>query len=561
MEFEIPLRAFSKRRISTALRALLMAACSAICWVLTYSYTYLPIAVWGFGLLTTALVCAAIWLASRKIPDNRKVVLASSIKIPAPLIFKGLDTTREPINFWMHQDKIGEEIVFTTRSRLGSIQRSWFTEQQWQRLIENLPEIEPLTEGSKKEGLRLCFAALLLICVGLHWYTNQVDIDATARRLLLGAYNPALALDGEIYRSLSYAFLHISDMHLIVNGFVLFLLSSALRRSYSNFSLIALMGSTAILSVVIGTQLSTFEIAVGASGIVMGVAGFLVTAQYNNDARLHPIHRVTQHRYLALYLIFEVVISLTFKSYGGMVHIAGFMLGSGYYLFFEKQNLTETARTQRKRFQWAIHLILISLTLQWVSSTYLSLRSPYKFVQRITNHNDAVLMAVGALATPDNPRATENAVENARTNALANIENFDYSAIAVARADFWLGNNEAALTRIRQLSIEQPDNQRAISLWLAIEHASLDNDRELLPDNKLPPGRGGAYIVSERGDYLARFKLRAKPQDLTRKIKRPAYRNWRLVAVTEELPLDAEGIWRLGPNQFRTRNSAASTNP
>ena len=149
----------------------------------------------------------------------------------------------------------------------------------------------------------------------------------------------------------------------------------------------------------------------------------------------------------------------------------------------------------------------------------------------------------------------------AKARALANEGIVEYNSIAVARADHWLGNNEAALARIRKTSIELPDDDLVISLWLAIEQANLGTTRELLPDNHLPAGTGAAYIVTEQGDYLARFNLRDQPQNLSSKIKRPAYRNWHLIELTDALPRDAQGIWRLKPNQFRTRNSAASAKP
>lgn len=538
-----------------------MLGCSTVCLAVGFIYFDSELTLWILGLVTTALVAIAIWVATWSTPDDLTVQFAPTIKIPAPLILRGLDTASEPIEYWNHQETFGEEIAFTTRSRMGSIKRSWFTDEQWHELLEHLPQNSPLSKEIENESLRSCFVVLFVLCAALHWLGNPLEIYAAANRLLMGAYNPTLTLNGDFYRSLSYSFLHLNNLHIIANWSVFLLLATALRKSYSNFSLIALMGSTAILSVIVGTQLSVFEIAVGTSGIVMGVAGFLVTAQYNNDSRLHPLHRVTQHRYLFVYLVFEIVISLIYKSYGGMVHIAGFLVGAAYYQLFEREALTESIKASRKKYQWAINLMMAALTLQWAIATYQTFRAPYSFIDQLVHSKNTVLTMVGALATPDNPNATETQVLTAKTRALANEETIDYNSIAVARADLWLGNTKPALERIRRDSIRHADDDLVISLWLAIEQANFDVNRNLLPDNRLPAGEGAAYILSEQGDYLARFRLGPHAQDLSRKINRPAYRKWQLIALTESIPSEAEGIWRLKPNQFRTRKSAASANP
>ena len=558
---QLPEEAFSKRKQSIILRIALMAACSTVCLTLGLVYLDSTGSVWILGLVTGVLVATAFWVATWRIPGDRTVQFSPSIKIPAPLILRGLDTASEPIEYWKHQAFFGGEIAFTTRTRMGSIKRSWFTEEQWCELLEHLPQNSTISKEIEKEGLRGCFVALFALCAALHWLGNPIEVYAAANRLIMGGYNPTLALSGDLYRSLSYSFLHINDLHLIANWSVFLLLATALRKSYSNFSLIALMGSSAILSVVVGTQLSAFEIVVGTSGIVMGVAGFLVAAQYKNDSRLHPLHRITQHKYLYVYLIFEIAISIIYKSYGGMVHIAGFLVGAGYYLLFESEGLTKSIKASRKKYQWAINLMVMALTLQWAVTTYQIYASPYQFVDQLIRSENPVLTMVGALAVPDNPDATADQVLTAKKRALANEEAIDFSSIAVARTQFWLGENKEALERIRRDSTIYVDDNLVISLWLAIEQANLGTNRNLEIVNSLPAGTGAAYILSEQGDYLARFRLSSEPQDLSQKIKRPAFRHWQLIALTESIPSKAEGIWRLTSNRFRTRKSAGSANP
>ena len=173
--------------------------------------------------------------------------------------------------------------------------------------------------------------------------------------------------------------------------------------------------------------------------------------------------------------------------------------------------------------------------------------------------DDPVFTGVAGLVVPDNPDVTEAQVVSTKQQALSHIEAWDYNALAVARADLWLGNTEDSRKRLRSESAKRPDNELAQAIWLAAELQGLESNRPLLADNTLPPGNGGALLVSEQGDYLARLRYSDRPRDLNQDIIRPPFRRWALIGQLEDMPEESQGTWPLKANQYRTRDSAMPT--
>ena len=242
-----------------------------------------------------------------------------------------------------------------------------------------------------------------------------------------------------------------------------------------------------------------------------------------------------------------------------MVHIAGFVTGFMYYRWFESPSLSVFQRTSRKKYQWMMIAVVGTLALSWAAETYWAIQHPYRFVDKLMAADDPVLTAVAAPAVPDDPNATEADVRRARAQALDHLEEMDYNAFAIARADFWLGDTESALKSIRTESETRADNDLVISLWLAIEKSQLPDNRTLLPDNYLPAGTGGVYLVSEDGLNIARVNYGKTPINLSVAIKRPRFKKWGVLREADSLPEDAIGVWPLKANQYRTQNSVSAS--
>lgn len=95
-----------------------------------------------------------------------------------------------------------------------------------------------------------------------------------------GALYKPLVLDGDYYRLITCAFLHIGVVHLLVNSYSLYIIGSQLETFLGRFKFIfvyfisALSGS--LMSIIFGSSVSA-----GASGAIFGLLGSLLYFGYN----------------------------------------------------------------------------------------------------------------------------------------------------------------------------------------------------------------------------------------------------------------------------------------
>ena len=93
--------------------------------------------------------------------------------------------------------------------------------------------------------------------------------------LLLGANLKALVKSGQVYRLITYAFLHGGLVHLITNMYSLYIIGSQIENNYGKLKFIFIY----LVSALTGGLLSALfnnNISIGASGAIFGLLGALV---------------------------------------------------------------------------------------------------------------------------------------------------------------------------------------------------------------------------------------------------------------------------------------------
>lgn len=115
---------------------------------------------------------------------------------------------------------------------------------------------------------------IMLICILM--YVLVVFMGASNKAyLLLGANLKALVKSGQIYRLITYAFLHGGLVHLIANMYSLYIIGSQIENNYGKLKFIFIY----LVSALTGGLLSAIfnnNISIGASGAIFGLLGALV---------------------------------------------------------------------------------------------------------------------------------------------------------------------------------------------------------------------------------------------------------------------------------------------
>ncbi|MDC1478355.1 rhomboid family intramembrane serine protease [Pseudomonadales bacterium] len=158
-----------------------------------------------------------------------------------------------------------------------------------------------------------------------------------------GAWQKDLVLDGEIFRSFTYLFLHLNYLHLQTNILIFILLGFALehRLGWLHFLIIFFLGG--MFASIPGFKTDFFYI-IGASGGVYALAGAYIVDRY-----LRPSPLLERFKQITLYAILgglfaDIVFSLFIINVAYTVHLAGLIFGAIYVFVYHKFRLTNLMR-------------------------------------------------------------------------------------------------------------------------------------------------------------------------------------------------------------------------
>lgn len=129
-------------------------------------------------------------------------------------------------------------------------------------------------------------------------------------------------VDGEFYRLLTSAFLHIGFEHFILNMMALYILGKVIETLYGSYRLIIAYIATGVLSSLFSLMFLTEGISLGASGAVYGLLGIAVV-------HLLVYKKVNTKLIIQIALIFIVISLLTsvFANVNHFAHLGGIIYG------------------------------------------------------------------------------------------------------------------------------------------------------------------------------------------------------------------------------------------
>ena len=195
--------------------------------------------------------------------------------------------------------------------------------------LENSQSIKNL---SIKSGVNIpiftssfCLIVFLVFVFLLRNISDEIEMP---RQIILGGGTKNIFKTFEFYRLFSSVFLHINGFHLLINIFVLGILSDLLERVISPIRFINVFFLSGLVSYLFFILFSQFEMGVGASGCIYGLWGayFHLKLYYEN---LLPgsVNTIT-FKNLRWVLLSQLVLEIfVLKNTGYVVHIGGFLSG------------------------------------------------------------------------------------------------------------------------------------------------------------------------------------------------------------------------------------------
>lgn len=141
----------------------------------------------------------------------------------------------------------------------------------------------------------------------------------------LGALAPPLIASGQYWRLISAMFLHAGLLHLLLNGYALWLFGRFVETTFGPVRFLAIFFVTGFLASVASYAFGPLgEVGVGASGAILGLLGAFIAYNFR---RRHLALAAGNLRWAVMIIAINVLFGLTFPGIDNRAHLGGLVAG------------------------------------------------------------------------------------------------------------------------------------------------------------------------------------------------------------------------------------------
>lgn len=210
------------------------------------------------------------------------------------------------------------------------------------------------------KALLLVLVAVYAIEVAASGAGSLITGPSVPTMIRLGAIVPALVADGEYWRLFTGMFLHVSLLHIALNGYALYIVGSVVEAELGRWRFLAIYLVTGLFgSAAVYMFSGIFEPTIGASGAIFGLFG--VFAAYNYRRRDNAFYAARMRSMLTVIAI-NLIFTFWVASISKAGHIGG--LVGGLILGLAIDGIGR--RTSRAAAFWGAIAVLLSLTVAMV---------------------------------------------------------------------------------------------------------------------------------------------------------------------------------------------------
>lgn len=210
---------------------------------------------------------------------------------------------------------------------------------------------------ARRRGAPVTFGLLAMLVV-VYVAVFNTGFEELAER---GVQSNALVADGQWWRVLTATLLHAGPMHLLFNGYALYLLGAQLERGVGSAAFAALYVASALAGGVAYLLVGPAGVAVGASGAIFGLFGAWFAAAWANRGTSQGRAGLRQ---FAVLLAINMALPLFIRNIAWQAHVGGLLAGVVVGLAWARQGRTAGRGTNRVVAPAALAGALL-LTLLW----------------------------------------------------------------------------------------------------------------------------------------------------------------------------------------------------
>jgi len=186
---------------------------------------------------------------------------------------------------------------------------------------EKTNEVEKVFK-KRKPIVTYSIIAICIIIFALMYIIGNGSEDSITL-LKFGANFDLLTKNGQYYRLITCAFLHIGFFHLFFNMYALYIIGAQIENFYKKTKFIIIYLVSAASASILSLSFSTNTISAGASGAIFGLLGAMLYFGYHYRVYLG---NVIKSQILPIILI-NLMIGFTFEGIDNAAHIGGLLGG------------------------------------------------------------------------------------------------------------------------------------------------------------------------------------------------------------------------------------------
>jgi len=194
-------------------------------------------------------------------------------------------------------------------------------EEQVRQINENRQFYQKLTRKP------FCTYIIISICV-LFWIVSFfVGSPKDEQGLMeLGAKFNLFIDYGQTWRLVSPIFLHFGVLHMVFNGYALYLLGRMVENLYGSRRFLVLFMTSGVASIA-GSYIGSDQMSVGASGAIFGLLGAAVLVGYKHKDDIPPAFRRFFGRGMMPWVLLNLGMGLMIPGIDNWAHVSGLIAG------------------------------------------------------------------------------------------------------------------------------------------------------------------------------------------------------------------------------------------
>jgi len=561
MEIPFNAKAVEAHRIRRAacLGVLFLASASLLWWIGT------PTAALVFalgGVFTVIGACLLIWRSRQA--GNKLVIENGVAQFPMSLTATTGSFDLSRITNWNSTQIAGtESLVAVNDKSIVSLSQRWFSDRDWQTVLRSVEQQAGPQQKLANPPVHVFWIGLIIGIIVIHYIAaapvGTGDADRIFTWLRDGGANWNLITAGEPWRLLSANLLHANFLHLFVNVIGLLYLASQCGNQFRTIDYTGLAASVGIISMLGTVLVPIVTAAIGASGLVYGLYGFLYGAQQSADQRLHPLFRAHTNGGLLAVLLVELIIGVMVTSYGAIIHLFGLATGYMYYRVFVKPR-NSRSQPWRRLGQVAVTCLAVLLTADFVQTRLKHTHSDNtKLALRLIDHDNFRLTTIGGLVLADQPDVTDAEIERLLRRINDHRSKGEIMDRVKARALHWQGETTQPIRMMRKWMDLNPTDEGAQNFLALLEREAAERKPAGLGElyERLQAGTGTAVLLNHTFDRIALIPLTGRIQVIGQVLPKHRFDRWYLLTVYPKSRMNTRS-WFLERTQYPTRSNGSS---